>query len=90
MYEVCLAKFSQHQDHADALLDTGKKVLAEASPYDRIWGIGMSSAYAIREKEDHTKWNGQNLLGIALMKVRSALLIAQQQSTSMSILAQLL
>jgi hypothetical protein len=63
------AKFEQHPELAAFLLDTGEKVLVEASPKDRIWGIGMA--------EDHpdvrrpTEWRGQNLLGFALMQVRA-------------------
>ena len=67
-----LLKFSQSSELERILLDTGDAILVEASPYDRIWGIGM--------KEDHrnaTKpelWKGQNLLGRALMDVRAMLI----------------
>ncbi|PHM29390.1 N-glycosidase [Xenorhabdus budapestensis] len=53
------------------LLQTGDKVLVEASPVDRIWGIGMA--------EDNSNicnpltWDGLNLLGFALMTVREKL-----------------
>ena len=45
-------------------------ILVEASPYDRIWGIGYSVSNAV--KVDKIKW-GQNLLGKCLMKVRETL-----------------
>lgn len=66
-----LAKFAQHDDLADFLLGTGDRVLAEASPDDRIWGIGLASnnTYARRP----LKWPGKNLLGFALMEVRDRL-----------------
>lgn len=38
-----LAKFGQHSDLKAFLLQTGDKVIVEASPFDRIWGIGMGA-----------------------------------------------
>ena len=35
-------KVEQNEDVKDLLLATGDKIIAEASPYDTIWGIGMS------------------------------------------------
>ncbi|KAL9087849.1 MAG: hypothetical protein Q9159_003446 [Coniocarpon cinnabarinum] len=49
---------------------TGKATLAEASPSDRVWGIGLNAATA--EKQGREQW-GQNLLGKALMEVRNEL-----------------
>lgn len=61
-------KFSQNEKFAQELLDTGDRILVEASRKDRIWGVG----YYETEPEiyDESKWIGRNLLGIALMKVR--------------------
>lgn len=67
-----LAKFSQHESLSSYLLKTGDKIIVEASPVDRIWGIGLA-----QDHEDATrpqKWRGQNLLGFALMEVRSMLM----------------
>ncbi|EMS72087.1 NADAR family protein [Ruminiclostridium cellobioparum] len=62
------AKFTQNEDIKQFLLQTKNKVLVEASPYDKIWGIGM---IADDEKvENPFEWKGQNLLGFALMEVR--------------------
>ena len=61
-------KFSQNPDLKDFLLNTKGQVLVEASPRDRIWGIGMGAKN--ENAQNPTKWRGQNLLGFALMKVR--------------------
>lgn len=66
-----LCKFSQNQELKDFLLSTGDCVLAEASPYDGIWGIRWSADAP--EAEEPLKWRGQNLLGFALMEVRDEL-----------------
>ena len=62
------AKFSQNDDLKSFLLNTKNKVLVEASPYDKIWGIGMSADN--EHSENPFFWKGLNLLGFALMEVR--------------------
>ena len=64
-------KFSQNRDLREFLLSTGDSVLVEASPYDSIWGIRLSSSSP--GAQDPMKWRGQNLLGFALMEVRDEL-----------------
>lgn len=64
-------KFSQHEDLKTFLLSTGKRILVEASPYDRIWGIGMRQDD--KEVNHPDNWKGLNLLGYALMAVRDRL-----------------
>jgi len=63
-----LAKFGQHADLRGFLVSTRDKILVEASPYDRIWGIGLSED----DPDVHrpSAWRGLNLLGFALMDVR--------------------
>ncbi len=63
-----LAKFSQNPLLRDFLLDTGDRVLVEASPVDRIWGIGLAADDPRAENPE--QWRGLNLLGFALMEVR--------------------
>ncbi|MEM7019098.1 MAG: NADAR family protein, partial [Pseudomonadota bacterium] len=66
-----MAKFSQHPAMKAFLLNTGNKIIVEASPEDRIWGIGL--AENAPEALDPSQWNGLNLLGFALMEVRDRL-----------------
>lgn len=64
-------KFDQNPDLKKFLLSTEEKILVEASPVDPIWGIGMTSD---NEKcNNPEEWQGQNLLGFALMEVRDKL-----------------
>ncbi|WP_298417549.1 NADAR family protein [uncultured Kordia sp.] len=64
-------KFSQHKNLQQFLCNTKNRILVEASPRDRIWGIGMSQN---NEKVNNPNlWRGQNLLGFALMEVREQL-----------------
>ena len=49
------------------LLETGERELVEASPFDRVWGIGYDAQQAVVTSRE--KW-GTNLLGTALMNVR--------------------
>lgn len=64
-------KFGQHPPLRDFLLATGDRVLVEASPYDTVWGIGLSASQP--EAARPSEWRGLNLLGFALMDVRTAL-----------------
>lgn len=66
-----LHKFSQHPALKAYLLSTGDKILVEASPYDQIWGIGLSREAP--QAQDPREWLGTNLLGFALMEVRDEL-----------------
>jgi len=66
-----LAKFAQNADLARVLHQTGSMVLVEASPVDRVWGIGLSASD--ETATDPSRWRGLNLLGFALMDAREAL-----------------
>ena len=50
---------------------TGDRVLVEASPLDRVWGIGL--AVDDEAAASPARWRGRNLLGFALMEVRDRL-----------------
>ena len=62
------AKFSQNPELKDFLLSTGDAILAEASPSDKIWGVGLDIETA--EMGGIEQWQGENMLGCALMEVR--------------------
>ena len=61
----------QNEDLKYKLLSTGDKLLAEASPYDKIWGIGLSGDEIVAWNTE--TWKGTNLLGKILMRVRDEL-----------------
>ena len=65
-------KFSQNPKLKAFLESTVGKTIVEASPFDKIWGIGMTqnNDKALNPEE----WNGENLLGYALMEVRDKLI----------------
>lgn len=72
MYDGILLKCRAHPNIADLLVATKDAYIAEASPYDAIWGIGVTATEAA--KLNHPlKFKGLNLLGIALMNVRKTL-----------------
>jgi len=66
-----LAKFSSHPELRAYLAGTKDRVLVEASPRDRIWGIGMAASDS--RAQNPLQWRGLNLLGFALMVVRQRL-----------------
>ncbi|MEU9830141.1 NADAR family protein [Streptosporangium sp. NPDC048047] len=66
-----VAKFGAHPELREFLLGTRGRVLVEASPVDRIWGIGLAADDA--RAASPAAWLGLNLLGFALMDARDAL-----------------
>ena len=74
-------KFVQNEPLRDKLLSTGSAILAEAAPRDRIWGIGKGQNDP--DINDPATWRGLNLLGRALMTVRSDLRMLERQDGDM-------
>ena len=68
-------KFSQNENLTTFLLNTKERILVEASPLDRIWGIGMAQDHPSVLSPQH--WKGENLLGFAIMEARE--IIKQQK-----------
>ncbi|WP_395574991.1 NADAR family protein [Streptomyces sp. BK79] len=69
--EGSVHKFASDPALRAYLLDTGDRVLVEASPVDRVWGIGLAADDAAAT--DPERWRGPNLLGFALMTARERL-----------------
>ncbi|MFI6645591.1 NADAR family protein [Streptomyces sp. NPDC050504] len=64
-------KFGSDERLGSFLLGTGRRVLVEASPLDRVWGIGLAADD--ERAADPARWRGRNLLGFALMEARERL-----------------
>lgn len=69
--EGSVHKFGAHAGLREFLLNTGERVLVEASPVDRVWGIGLAADDEAAATPEH--WRGPNLLGFALMTARERL-----------------
>ena len=70
-FEVVLQKFRQVPGLKEILLRTGSQIIAEASPRDTIWGIGLAGTDP--RTQDPDQWKGRNILGTALMRARHEL-----------------
>jgi ribA/ribD-fused uncharacterized protein len=71
VFTANLLKFSQNPKLKEMLLNTKDTILVEASPYDNIWGIGLSESD--KRALDSKKWLGENKLGKILINVRNIL-----------------
>ncbi|WP_299677938.1 NADAR family protein [uncultured Tenacibaculum sp.] len=71
VYKGNLGKFSQNDALKEFLMNTKDRILVEASPYDKVWGVGLASDY--KNIENPNRWKGLNLLGFVLMEVRDHL-----------------
>lgn len=70
-------KFNQNENLKQILLDTKDSYLVEASPYDKIWGIGLSATDA--KKIPENKWPGQNLLGKVLTNLKNEFVLKKKK-----------
>lgn len=68
MIDVLTQKFSQNLQLYRTLIGTGKLILVEASPTDKLWGVGLAADHP--DVTNPARWRGRNLLGNALMEVR--------------------
>lgn len=67
---VVKLKFRQNPHLRAKLFATGNKRFVEASPYDKIWGVGLP---VCPEAADPKNWKGLNLLGKVIEEVRKEL-----------------
>lgn len=68
MVPALVEKFTQSKALLAEILSSGDDLIVEASPYDKIWGIGLAEDDP--RALDQSQWQGTNWLGIALMKAR--------------------
>jgi ribA/ribD-fused uncharacterized protein len=76
VYNNSMAKCSKNLHLRDALLNTSG-LLVEASPSDTIWGIGLHEKAARNIPEE--KWQGLNLLGKILTRVRDDIILEMEE-----------
>ena len=69
VYQGLFEKFQQNIELREKLLATQDHILAEVQ--DQIWGIGLSMKD--ERRFNLSEWQGQNLLGFSLMRVRTVL-----------------
>lgn len=67
MYSACRSKFTKNKEAKKALLSYPGKTFVEASPFDTIWGIGLSECDY--RALDPAQWRGKNLLGQILTRL---------------------
>lgn len=66
-----MEKYRQNPDLRAKLLATGDLQFVEASPDDRVWGIGLRASDPA--SGDPKRWRGENLLGQATTEARQIL-----------------
>ena len=67
-----LFKFEQNERLKKALIATFPRILVEAAPRDRLWGIGMGSSNI--KAYSRLTWRGQNKLGYLLTNIRNEIM----------------
>ena len=77
VYRGNLAKFQQNPAMRDKLFATQGTTLVEASPKDRIWGIGLDRKDPRAQRRE--TWLGKNLLGEVLTELRDNLLQQKEE-----------
>ena len=71
VFDANMAKFTQNPKMLEDLMNTKELEIVEASPYDKIWGIGLHETDP--KALDKSQWQGTNWLGEAIMSVREKL-----------------
>lgn len=73
-------KFTQNPSLLEKLLETEGTTLVEASPVDRLYGIGLAANNP--KALNRSTWRGQNVLGRLLTELRDELKDAKETSES--------
>jgi len=63
-----ILKFSQNEKLMNIMFEDCNLTLVEASPYDKIWGVGLHFDDNLILNQDN--WRGENLLGVCIMRAR--------------------
>lgn len=71
MFRANFAKYTQHENLCKELFATGDTTLVEASPWDKLWGIGLEASDPRAQKRE--TWLGKNWLGETLTELRNGL-----------------
>ena len=71
VFNILVNKFIQNESMLAHLLRTGDTIIVEASPYDKVWGIGLGENDP--RAHDPAQWQGTNLLGKVLTELRETL-----------------
>lgn len=69
-YDLNFQKYSQDKKLKEKLLDKkfDGKIFVEASPIDRIWGVGLDENNPLID--DESNWRGKNYLGKIITEIR--------------------
>jgi len=68
VYTGLKAKYTQNKTLLNRIINDKSELYVEASPFDKVWGIGLSELDA--RKIPESEWKGQNLLGKLLTKLK--------------------
>lgn len=71
VYVGLLEKYRQNSNLLEKMMETGDTLFVEASPFDRIWGIGMRETDV--GVDDEFNWKGKNKLGKLTTRAREEL-----------------
>ena len=82
IYDINIAKFNQFPELAARLLETKDSMLGAYLPNDNLIGIGISIDNI--QSKNPINWTGQNLLGKALMDIRSKIRTERQMATQVA------
>lgn len=88
VYAGSYLKYSQNINLKDLLLETNGSTLVEASPYDKIWGIGLAEDNP--NAADRSKWQGKNWLGEVLTQTRHDLMSNNKNEKAFDLCAMLI